>query len=124
MGWDNIVTNFQYGPRFRKHRKLIQDEFNPTAIPDFHTVQLREIRVLLHNLLKSPATDSCSICRGSQPVRLIRLAYGHTVNSFEDPYLVTARHTTRAAVEGASSAMLVDFLPLRECITIPFFLAL
>jgi cytochrome P450 len=54
MGWDNIVTNFQYGPRFRKHRKLIQDEFNETAIPDFHAVQLREIRVLLNNLLKSP----------------------------------------------------------------------
>jgi hypothetical protein len=46
---------------------------------------------------------------------IIRLAYGHTVNSFEDPYLVTARRTTKAAVEGASSAMLVDFFPLCEC---------
>ena len=54
MGWDNVLTHFPYGPRFRKHRRLIQDGFNHTAIPDFPDVQLRETRILLQSLLKSP----------------------------------------------------------------------
>jgi hypothetical protein len=53
MGWDASLPQLPYGPRFRKHRRLIQDHF-VRDVYSFHQTQRSEACVLLHGILETP----------------------------------------------------------------------
>lgn len=56
MGWDCVVTNFRWGdPRFRKHRKWIQEAFqNKDALRSYRPIQHREACTMLLGLIENP----------------------------------------------------------------------
>jgi hypothetical protein len=53
MGWDSSLPQLPYGPRFRKHRRLILDHFTKD-LPSFRQTQHSETYTLLHGLLETP----------------------------------------------------------------------
>jgi hypothetical protein len=53
MGWDASLPQLPYGPRFRKHRRLIREYFIG-SVSTFRSTQRREAYVLLGGLLESP----------------------------------------------------------------------
>ena len=53
MGWDSSLPQLPYGPRFRKHRRLILDHFN-RGVNSFQPTQRDEALILLRDLLETP----------------------------------------------------------------------
>lgn len=55
MGWDSVLNNIEYGDRFRKHRKWLQDAFTPKPVlASYGPIQRRETYTLLSGLCESP----------------------------------------------------------------------
>ena len=48
------LTNHASGPRFRKHRRFINQVFNQKGISTFRPLQEKEILVLLEGMLHHP----------------------------------------------------------------------
>jgi len=53
MGWldEETLALIGYGKQFQKHRRLFQDHLSKDKSTSYHTIQTREARVLLQNLL-------------------------------------------------------------------------
>ncbi|ETW79741.1 cytochrome P450 monooxygenase 105 [Heterobasidion irregulare TC 32-1] len=110
MGWDSVLTNLPYGERFRKHRRLIQEAFSPQAILAFRPLQRMEACTLLLGLLESPDSFMGHVRRFSAAT-IMKIAYGHTVNSVDELYVRLAEEAATDTVNsGSPGSMLVDFL--------------
>ena len=66
MGWDSSLPQLPYGPRFRKHRRLILDHFS-RDVDSFQHTQRDEAYILLRDLLESPHAFLQHIRRWSDP---------------------------------------------------------
>lgn len=91
------------GPRFRKHRRFINQIFNQRAISAFRPLQEREVLTLLDNMLRAPESfvDHFRQCvLSSKPVgcklkararfsaaTILEIAYGHNVKSVDDHFV-------------------------------------
>ena len=53
MGWNPSLPQLPYGPRFRKHRRLILDHFT-RGMHSFRPTQRTEVYVFLLGLLETP----------------------------------------------------------------------
>lgn len=54
MGWGDVLSHQQGGPRFRKHRRIIQDQFSNKQISKHTQVQRREVYATLADLGNTP----------------------------------------------------------------------
>ena len=54
MGWGDILVHLQGGPKFRKHRKFIQDRFSPRALKKYAALQRQEAFKTLLDIGHSP----------------------------------------------------------------------
>jgi cytochrome P450 len=54
MGWGFNLGLMPYGPRWRRHRRVFHDHFNPGVISKYHPTLHRETRALLRRLLETP----------------------------------------------------------------------
>ncbi|KAA1466823.1 cytochrome P450 [Dentipellis sp. KUC8613] len=111
MGWDSVITNMPYGERFRKHRRLIQDHFNQQAALEFRPLQRRESCLLLAGLLDAPDAFDRHVRRFAAGT-IMKIAYGHTVNSVDELYVGLAEDAATDTVKDLTpGSMLVDFFP-------------
>jgi hypothetical protein len=54
MGWD-FVTSFKgYGDEWRKHRRILHQQYRPAAVESYQPLELEKSRELLQNLIESP----------------------------------------------------------------------
>lgn len=54
MGWGEVVSHQGVGPRFRKHRRIIQDQFSVKKLPQYANVLRKEAYATLADLGNSP----------------------------------------------------------------------
>ncbi|TFK29092.1 cytochrome P450 [Coprinopsis marcescibilis] len=111
MGWHSASTHVRYGPRFRKHRRFMNQMFNSRAISAFRPLQHKETLIFLESLLTSP--DSfVKHFRRYAAATILKITYGHQVNSYDDPFVHLAeRAATMTVQSGSPAATLVDFFP-------------
>ena len=131
MGWDSSLPQLPYGPRFRKHRRLILDHFN-RAVHSFRPTQRDEAYILLRGLLETPDaflqhirrwSDShvpCAYNSRLTPQKrfaagtIMKITYGHTVRSTDELYVRLAEEAgTDTVTIGSPGSVLVDFFPAR-----------
>ncbi|KAF5375444.1 hypothetical protein D9615_007975 [Tricholomella constricta] len=112
MGWHSASTHVRYGPRFRKHRRFIQQVFNQRAATAFHPLQERETLVLLDNLIQAPDVFVRHFKRFAAAT-IFPITYGHTITSVDDAFIKLAEEAATLTVEsGSPAATLVDFFPV------------
>ncbi|KAF8960140.1 cytochrome P450 [Flammula alnicola] len=111
MGWDFDFGFMNYGERWRQHRKLMHQAFNPSAADAYKPLQLRAAR---HLLAKLPNTkDLMGDIRHWAGDTIISLAYGINVQPRNDPYIMTAQEGVHPIFEAAKpGAFLVDQFPI------------
>ena len=131
MGWDSSLPQLPYGPRFRKHRRLILDHFN-RGVNSFQPTQRDEALILLRDLLETPDAFLQHIRRWSDlhiPYKfkftfdltkrfaagtIMKITYGHTVRSNDELYVRLAEEAGMDTVTiGSPGSVLVDFFPAR-----------
>jgi cytochrome P450 len=54
MGWESIISQMNSGPRWRKHRRIIQEKFGPRHLSDYAEMQKGVTYDFLAGLGKAP----------------------------------------------------------------------
>ena len=54
MGWESIISQMHSGPRWKKHRKIIQEKFGPRHLCDYAGMQKRVTYDFLVGLGETP----------------------------------------------------------------------
>ncbi|KAF4611646.1 hypothetical protein D9613_003745 [Agrocybe pediades] len=112
MGWESASTHQRYGPRFRKHRRFINQIFNQRAISAFRPLQDREVLILLENMLNAPEAFVDHLRRFAAAT-ILEITYGHNIKSVDDLFVRLAERAGTLTVEaGTPAASLVDFFPM------------
>ncbi|KAG6907755.1 hypothetical protein DXG01_007509 [Tephrocybe rancida] len=102
----------RYGPRFRKHRRYIQQTFNQRASTALRPLQERESLILLDNMIQSPDLFERHFKRFAAAT-IFTITYGHTITSVDDVFIRLAEKAATLTVEsGSPAASLVDFIPV------------
>ncbi|KAF8968747.1 cytochrome P450 [Flammula alnicola] len=112
MGWSSASTHLRYGPRFRKHRRFINQAFNQRAISAFRPLQETEILVLLEGLQDNPGAFVDHFRRYAAAT-ILKITYGHDIVSVDDLFVRLAERAGTLTVEtGTPGANMVDFFPI------------
>ncbi|THU94635.1 cytochrome P450, partial [Dendrothele bispora CBS 962.96] len=112
MGWHNASTHVPYGPRFRRHRRFIQQTFNKKAAWYLRGIQQEEVLTLLDGFMNTPEQYSQHIRRFAAAT-IMRVTYGKNVTSVEDPFVQLAERAGSLTVQsGTPGASLVDLFPI------------
>ncbi|KAF8182928.1 cytochrome P450 [Pholiota molesta] len=119
MGWSSASTHLRYGPRFRKHRRFINQAFNPRAISAFRPLQEKEILVLLEGLQNDP-NAFVDHFRRYAAATILKITYGHDIVSVDDLFVRLAERAGSLTVEaGSPAANMVDFFPIMRQASLP-----
>ncbi|KAI1474523.1 cytochrome P450 [Daldinia eschscholtzii] len=111
MGWGLTLTFLPYGPRFRLHRSALQTGFTKTAITNYRPIQEDEARKAVSRILKRPEAWDFSLRRFASSI-VLRIGFGVTVMSDDDPYIKIAIDANMATGGGGNpGTALVDYLP-------------
>ncbi|EAU87749.2 cytochrome P450 [Coprinopsis cinerea okayama7 len=112
MGWHSASTHVRYGPRFRKHRRFMNQIFNSRAISAFRPLQHKETLTAMEGLLNSPDSFVDHFRRFAAST-ILKITYGHEVHSADDRFVQLAeRAATMTVQSGSPAATLVDFFPV------------
>ncbi|KAJ7247337.1 cytochrome P450, partial [Mycena rebaudengoi] len=112
MGWDFGVGFMKYGPRWRAHRRLLQNEFNPTAALRFRPKELAATHELLRRILRNPESVMDHFRQIIADI-VISVSYGIQVLQENDPYITLVRDAMHTlSIAGPPGTFLVDFLPI------------
>ncbi|KAL6297906.1 cytochrome P450 [Sparassis latifolia] len=111
MGWHADLALMPYGPRWRKHRKMFQEYFNPTQCLSYIRDQAQEAHDLLKALLRAP--EQFVKCTKSYTLSsIMRIVYGHRVLNYDnDVYIELAVGAMHALDEAAAGISLLDLFP-------------
>ncbi|OSC99152.1 cytochrome P450 [Trametes coccinea BRFM310] len=110
MRWDWNLILMSYGKRFTAYRRVVQQEFQPNAVPRLHhSVMAREVLALLHRLLEAPE-DLVEHLKHLAGGIIMMVTYGHEVKSVTDKYVAIAE-AVREHAEARPGIELVDVLP-------------
>lgn len=53
-GWENNIALLKYEEKWREHRKLCQQNFNPDAAKRYHPIQLERVHAFVRSVLQEP----------------------------------------------------------------------
>lgn len=54
MGWGDVLVHLRGGPRFRKHRRIVQDNFSAKSLANYTNLQRKEVYTTLVDIGNSP----------------------------------------------------------------------
>jgi cytochrome P450 len=112
MGWGLTLTFMPYGPRFKLHRSALQVGFTKTAIVNYRPIQEDEARQAVLRILKNPTNWEFSLRRFASAI-VLRIGFGVTVRSDDDPYIKIAIDANSATAQGGNpGTALVDYFPV------------
>ncbi|KDR74052.1 hypothetical protein GALMADRAFT_269547 [Galerina marginata CBS 339.88] len=112
MGWESASTHQRYGPRFRKHRRFINQVFNHRAAAVFRPLQEKEVLVLLENMAQTPEAFVDHFRRYAAAT-ILKITYGYDIVSVDDLFVKLAERAGTLTVEaGSPAANMVDFFPI------------
>ncbi|KAJ7477023.1 putative monooxygenase [Mycena galericulata] len=110
-GYVNLFVLQSYGDNWRQQRKIVAQDFGPSAVRQYYPLQEAEARKLVHGLVVDSTTLAGQI-RLRIGTIIIRVTYGHYINGEQDPFLtspLTAMDNFSQAT--APGVWFVDLLP-------------
>ena len=117
-----------YGEHFKRQRRLIQEYMSSKNLYHFRALQELEAATLVQEILGNPdayskftkryvsridvagVSNEVFMDRFSAGV-IMKLAYGYTITSVNDEFVVTADRALTGTVQQASGLMMVDLIP-------------
>ena len=109
------IVAFEYGERWRIHRRLFNQFFNLATVDRYDQDQKKMASRLLKNLNDNPADFRHHIQLATGSLAL-SITYGIKVDSPTNPYFSTAEDVLEKLLEAqVPGAFPVEFLPFREC---------
>ncbi|OIW32645.1 putative cytochrome P450 oxidoreductase [Coniochaeta ligniaria NRRL 30616] len=112
MGWGITLTFLRWSPRFKLHRKMLQQSFTQTACKAYRPVQVEEARRASRAILHDPQNWEMLLRQFSTAV-VLRIGFGIEIQEKDDPYVKMAIDVEEATGEGGvPGSSLVDFFPL------------
>ncbi|KAF9645975.1 cytochrome P450 [Thelephora ganbajun] len=118
MGWGDVLSHQRVGPRFRKHRGIIQEQFSAKQISQYMHIQRKEAYATLADLgntpddlmkhLKRVLHNGALTAAGT----ILNVTYGYTVKDCNDPLVTLADECTSATIAGGGpGSLLCDLVP-------------
>ncbi|KAJ3491621.1 hypothetical protein NLI96_g551 [Meripilus lineatus] len=112
LGWHDILGFMPYGEEFHKTRKLFAEALSQSGVRVFQDNQLNQAHLLLKNFLASPDQFSSHVRRFASAV-ILEIAYGHRVETDDDPYLQLTEDINQCVAGAGEPGMAaIDFIPL------------
>lgn len=102
----------KYGESFHWQRKIFQQSFSRVGSEMFQPIQQQQVHALLKNLLRDPASFDAH-ARWYAAAVVMEIAYGHHVDSAEDPYIKIAEQVN-TIITNMPDTSLVDLFPYCE----------
>ncbi|KAG6908817.1 hypothetical protein DXG01_003170 [Tephrocybe rancida] len=113
MGWGWNVGFMPYGDLWRHHRRLLHQEFHPSAAMRFQPHELKATHNLLRRFLDAPDSDLMENLRHMAGDTIMAVAYGIDVQPIDDPYVaIAARGVFPLLAAAVPGAFLVDSIPI------------
>ncbi|KAJ6475954.1 cytochrome P450 [Mycena vitilis] len=111
VGYHWHFAFMRYGPWWREHRKVFVQQFQPSEVVLHRPAELHAARVLLQQLLESPARRERHL-RHMAAMVILSTVYGIDILPEDDPYVdISERALTAMAAAGNSGSFLVDYFP-------------
>lgn len=112
-GWGKSVNFTQYNDRWREYRRLSIKGFSKTASARYHSVQAREVHLLVQRTLDNPEAFAQELKRMAGAI-IMRVVYGYSIQGTSDPYVTIADNALRTLqlTSGLSAPHLVDRFPV------------
>ena len=108
------IVAFEYGERWRIHRRLFNQFFNIATVDRYDQDQRKMVSRFLKNLNDNPADFHHHIQLTTGSLAL-SISYGIRVDSSKNPYFSTAEDVLEKLEEAqVPGAFPVEFLPFRE----------
>ncbi|KAJ8519138.1 hypothetical protein ONZ45_g3868 [Pleurotus djamor] len=112
LGWEATAAFLRYGPRFRKHRKLLHQQLAPHVCPKFQHMQAQNAHLLVAGLMESNDGKYDHLLSRFSTAIAMRIAYGHQIVSDNDEYIkLSNAHISSMSESGNPGANPVDFFP-------------
>ncbi|PBK75888.1 cytochrome P450 [Armillaria solidipes] len=110
-GWEFNLGLMRYSDRWRMHRRMFHQSFQPRAVPAYNTVQMKATSVLLQQLHKSPDAFVHHVRHYAGSV-IMKIVYGYDVDVNGDKFVELADRALESARATANvGTFLVDYIP-------------
>lgn len=111
MGWGVTLTFLRWSPRFRLHRKMLQQSFTQTACKAYRPIQAEEAQRAIKTIMHEPQNWEVLLRQYSTAV-VLRIGFGIKIQEKDDPYVKMAIDVEEATGEGGvPAATVIDFFP-------------
>ncbi|KAF9649726.1 cytochrome P450 [Thelephora ganbajun] len=118
MGWGEVLMHQELGPRFRKHRRIVQEILSTKHISQYAQIQRKEAYSTLVDLgntpddlikhLKRILLDGVFTAAGT----ILNITYGYTVKDCDDPLVLLADECMTATMGAIGlGSLLCDLIP-------------
>lgn len=116
QGFTDALTFMSLGPKFRKHRRMIQNAFSITNCIQYCPRQEALARTLANGLIEQPTNWERVLVRFATSITL-GIVYGVEITGDGDPYIDLADKIAWLFANGGSpGATLVDIFPILRCL--------
>ncbi|OBZ75202.1 O-methylsterigmatocystin oxidoreductase [Grifola frondosa] len=114
LGWGASVTFLRYGAQFFKQRRILQQYLSKQEVVRFRPIHADEARRMLKNLLDRPKDFDWLVRRFGAAI-IMKIAYGHQIESDDDEYIKLTENVSLAHVDaGDPGTAPVDFFPILQ----------
>ncbi|KAJ7706095.1 cytochrome P450 [Mycena rosella] len=111
IGWDWLVSAFQYGSWWRRHRIMFTRHLPQNESSSIrHPLQIQETHVLLRSLLHSPLEFRYHIRKLAAGI-ILKMTYGLRVGTGDEYTVLADRAIASLAQAGIFGTYLVDYMP-------------
>ncbi|KZT64789.1 cytochrome P450 [Daedalea quercina L-15889] len=111
IGWNWSLPSMDYGEKFKRHRRYLQQYFSKQNLPRFYEVETQEVHKLLRETLTRSDDMIDHVKRLAAGVTMLT-SYGHEVDSVDDPWVrVAEKGVLTIEAAGAVGAHIIDFIP-------------
>ncbi|KAF8193872.1 cytochrome P450, partial [Mycena galopus ATCC 62051] len=115
VGFRWHLAFMRYVPRWKEHRRVLMQQFQPSAVLMYRPVELEATKLLLQRFLDSPAIYEKHFRQQLQFMTatiILSTAYGIDVQPEDDPHVDISEKALHAmACTGNRGSFLVDSLP-------------
>ncbi|TFK87371.1 cytochrome P450 [Polyporus arcularius HHB13444] len=111
LGWGVSVTFLKYGSQFFKQRRILQQYLAKQEVARFRPIHTEEAHKMLKNIVDRPQDFDWLVRRFGAAV-IMKIAYGHQIESDDDEYIKLTENVSLAHVDaGDPGTAPVDFFP-------------
>ncbi|KAK7461746.1 hypothetical protein VKT23_008175 [Stygiomarasmius scandens] len=112
LGWKDTLITMPYGDQFRKHRRMMNSVLSEKAVDSFRHIQSKSALLFIKLLTSEPEVDLERHISCYTAATIMKIAYGHDVESLEDPIVKLSLEALTKTLEfGTVSTTVVDFVP-------------